>query len=64
LACQLDDGSWYVAGVVSWGLGCGRPETPGIYTNVRHYESWISAVLRYFSPETLRTYQAGLLPGN
>ncbi|CAK8686123.1 tryptase-2-like [Clavelina lepadiformis] len=61
LACQLEDGSWYVAGIVSWGVGCGRPGTPGMYTNVRRYEDWILFVLLSHSPQTARQYQLAVL---
>ncbi|KAF0303671.1 Serine protease 33 [Amphibalanus amphitrite] len=30
-----------VVGVVSAGIGCGRPGLPGIYTDVTHYHKWI-----------------------
>uniref|UniRef100_A0A0A9X9B2 Prostasin n=1 Tax=Lygus hesperus TaxID=30085 RepID=A0A0A9X9B2_LYGHE len=30
-----------VAGIVSWGIGCNRPNTPSAYTNVRQFFKWI-----------------------
>ena len=61
LACQLDDGSWYVAGIISWGMGCGIKQTPGIYTNVKNYENWILSILISSSSIDLRLYQRGLV---
>lgn len=52
-ACQGDSGGpfmclnpnrphqWYLAGVVSHGEGCARPDEPGIYTRVSLYIEWI-----------------------
>lgn len=41
-ACIDDSGGPFVvdgrlAGIVSWGIGCARPHTPGVYTRVRTY---------------------------
>lgn len=35
------EGLWYLAGIVSWGIGCGLGGVPGVYVDVAHYESWI-----------------------
>ncbi|KAF4531310.1 hypothetical protein B566_EDAN018309 [Ephemera danica] len=45
LLCQLteDDERWYVAGVVSHGEGCARPDEPGAYTRVSLFTDWIIA---------------------
>lgn len=46
-ACQGDSGGPAVinnklAGVVSFGLDCGDPNFPGIYTRVVNYRKWIA----------------------
>ena len=37
------DGTYYLAGVTSWGDGCAKPGYPGIYARVSAFTSWISA---------------------
>ncbi|RWS25189.1 serine proteinase stubble-like protein [Leptotrombidium deliense] len=43
------DGRAKIIGVVSWGIGCGRKEYPGVYTNVRMYLNWIN---KFVKPQT------------
>ncbi|KAM7373803.1 hypothetical protein PAMP_006506 [Pampus punctatissimus] len=44
----LDDGHWIVIGVTSFGIGCGRPERPGVYARVSSFTSWIAQTRRSF----------------
>ncbi|XP_051986311.1 transmembrane protease serine 9-like [Xyrauchen texanus] len=48
--CQGDSGGpmvsqhcsvWVQSGITSWGYGCADPNTPGVYTRVSQYQSWI-----------------------
>lgn len=32
---------WLLAGVTSYGIGCGRPTSAGVYTRVAFYLDWI-----------------------
>ncbi|GFW34172.1 transposable element Tcb2 transposase [Trichonephila clavipes] len=44
LVCEMN-GHWYQVGIVSFGIGCGQPNTPGIYTRVESYSNWIHRVV-------------------
>ncbi|CAL4106036.1 unnamed protein product [Meganyctiphanes norvegica] len=37
-------GSYHLAGLVSWGIGCGQSRVPGVYVNISHYLQWISDI--------------------
>ncbi|XP_048829560.1 ovochymase-2 [Brienomyrus brachyistius] len=62
LACPGVDGRWVVAGVTSWGKGCGRnwasnggkPPTkrgsPGVFTDTRVLLPWIKSIIRRALP--------------
>lgn len=39
------DNRWYIAGIVSFGDGCSRANSGGIYTRVSAYEEWILQIM-------------------
>lgn len=40
LVCEKN-GRFYLHGITSWGYGCGKAYTPGVYTDVSEYVKWI-----------------------
>ncbi|KAK2827759.1 hypothetical protein Q7C36_018685 [Tachysurus vachellii] len=49
LVCEEEDGSWVLAGVTSFGVGCARPGRPGVYALLTHFTDWILETRRLYA---------------
>ncbi|XP_077865178.1 uncharacterized protein LOC100373316 [Saccoglossus kowalevskii] len=45
LVCYMDDSKWYLAGAVSWGIGCARPRKYGVYARITYFRDWIDGYI-------------------
>ena len=49
LVCPVpgNEGYFYQAGIVAWGIGCGEANFPGAYTNVAFFADWIAEQIQF-----------------
>ncbi|XP_060845043.1 serine proteinase stubble-like [Rhopalosiphum padi] len=45
MVVQRPDKRWVVAGIISWGMRCAEPNSPGVYMRVSKFKDWINQII-------------------
>jgi len=45
LQVRGDDGKWFLAGIISWGIGCAEQNLPGVCTRISRFKLWIQSTM-------------------
>lgn len=54
LACPIkgQPNRYYQAGIISWGIGCGQQNIPGVYVDVAKFRQWIDQQMKQYGLST------------
>lgn len=52
---------YYLLGITSYGVGCGRPRLPGIYVRIMNYRHWVNSRAALINRTTNISIQSLLL---
>ena len=53
--CQQTQGTWYQAGIVSFGIGCAEKDVPAVYADVAYAACWIDQEVNYIHTKNLHS---------